>query len=389
MSNGNEMDEIAQRMSGVVVAMINASTQLAFAIVELRAKAIREAARQGEFRSREVRERMRAWRQADAAVWQAAMRPQWWRQAGVEDIARVWRAASTWHQVDPQAAAARAMVVERLADRGVRIDPTSASSSPDDVAWLCDALDRAAAERATAASTVRTGEQAGGRPVSTPANGADPGAGPGSGQRAPHGVDTETKAARAAQARAADAARAEEHVRAAYGGDRAGRVVGCQAWGALVHLLTQAEQDGHDVRRLLAEVPAFVDRARTPAAFAFRAIEDRLAGMVDLGTVSTGGSAAGKQRAAAERAATPGPRPAPSGTRADAEPGGGSGVEPGVEPAKAAAVAAEGFPESTKTVISQAAETVAGAGQRVPGEAAPTRQQGTSEVAAPGRADGR
>ncbi|GAA1654331.1 hypothetical protein GCM10009828_099710 [Actinoplanes couchii] len=35
------------------------------------------------------REQMRMHHRADSAVWRAAMRPQWWRDAGAEDIDRV------------------------------------------------------------------------------------------------------------------------------------------------------------------------------------------------------------------------------------------------------------------------------------------------------------
>src|SRR4051812_11821228 len=45
---------------------------------------------------------------------------------------------------------------------------------------------------------------------------------------------------------------------------------------ALAHQLNQLEDQGHDVQLLLYAVPEFVDRAHTPAAFAFRSIEDRL-----------------------------------------------------------------------------------------------------------------
>ncbi|MFG3713384.1 hypothetical protein ACIBTZ_08735 [Micromonospora sp. NPDC049460] len=34
------------------------------------------------------------------------------------------------------------------------------------------------------------------------------------------------------------------------------------------------QRAGHDVRELLRQVPGFVDRAHTPAAYAFRVVDD-------------------------------------------------------------------------------------------------------------------
>lgn len=59
----------------------------------------------------------------------------------------------------------------------------------------------------------------------------------------------------------------------------------CEAWGALAYTLDQAQQAGHDLQQLLRGVPSFVDRARTPGAFACRVVQDQLDGRIDLGTV--------------------------------------------------------------------------------------------------------
>jgi hypothetical protein len=75
-----------------------------------------------------------------------------------------------------------------------------------------------------------------------------------------------------------------------WSGERGDAIVGCRAWGALSYQLGQLEDQGHDVEELLRGVPAFVDKAHTPAAFAFRSIEERLeeaADRADTRTTST------------------------------------------------------------------------------------------------------
>ncbi|WP_198141556.1 hypothetical protein [Micromonospora sp. ATCC 39149] len=86
---------------------------------------------------------MRAAQQTGATVWRPATRPSWWRQASAEDIARAWRASAEWAAVDPRAEAAQRVMVVRLAERGVRVDPQT-GARPGDEAWLSDQLDRAA-----------------------------------------------------------------------------------------------------------------------------------------------------------------------------------------------------------------------------------------------------
>ncbi|MGC9670994.1 hypothetical protein ACNTMW_31155, partial [Planosporangium sp. 12N6] len=140
----NEMAEIHRRANQAVVAGIQAASQMAGVLIQLRIRQLREAAARGEEHARQTRAAVRAWHAADAATWREAMRPGWWRTAGASDITAVWRAASTWHHVDPRAEAARRVVVERLAERGVTVD-VDAGDRPDDVAWLSEALDRAAA----------------------------------------------------------------------------------------------------------------------------------------------------------------------------------------------------------------------------------------------------
>ncbi len=393
MSQDNVIQDVISDVNLAFAKVINAASGLAMAVIDLRIQRLREAARRDEQEAGAAREQARMHHQADAAVWRAAMRPQWWRDAGPEDISRVWRAASTWQHVDPRAAEARQVVVERLAERGVHVDPAAPSQpSPQDVAWLSDALDRAAADRAAAGDAepgqARPGHGRGTAPGENPAV-----------------IDGEVgQAPETQQPRRMAQRKAGEHVRAAWSPQRAERVIGCQAWEVLVNQLDQVEQQGHDVQALLRGVPAFVDRAHTPAAFAFRSIEDRLDGLVDLGTQrssdtvpaaqpGTTPAVAGSSPAAsaAGESRRPGPVPDPAATTlvdavdqvppdavvGEVQATGGDG--------QAAQAAARAYPISTREAVAAAAEK-GEAGQdggtgsapavaRVPGAGAPDRGQ--------------
>ncbi|MEV4773075.1 hypothetical protein [Micromonospora humida] len=244
----NEMAEFHQRATAATAAAIQAASQLAQLLIEVRIVQLQRAARASEEQARQARAQARAAQQADAAVWRPAMRPGWWRTAGTEDIAQVWRAASTWQHVDPRAQQARQVVVDQLAKRtGQAGEKPEPAREPDDIEVLSDAVDRAVSE-----ATDRAG-----RPAMT------------------------EEAVRDRQERMA------AEVRKAWSsGRRADRVLGCEAWGALAYTLDQAQQAGHDVQQLLRGVPGFVDRARTPAAFACRVVQDQIEGRIDLGTVT-------------------------------------------------------------------------------------------------------
>ncbi|MEV0732384.1 hypothetical protein [Polymorphospora sp. NPDC050346] len=381
-----EVDEARQRMSGVMVAMIQSATQLALVIVELRIAALREAARdqahqdqavaqRREQQARVLREQARMRHQADAMVWREAMRPQWWRTAGAEDIARVWRAAREWCDVDPRAAAARDVMVDRLAERGVRVDPTAGRQpTPDDIAWLSDALDRAAADRAAAkAAASEPGRSTGAppRPPAGPAPEADPGmAEPGAvveGEIVEQRDERAERAAEAAREQAERADRAAAHVRTVWSADRAERVIGCKAWGALVHLLGELEDAGNDVEPLLRAVPEFVDRAHTPAAFAYRSVEDAVGGVVDLGTAQAPAAAAAtKATASARPKASTTAKASPEEAVVDEQ--GGPGPSATQTRTDAAAVA---YPVPTAEAVAAAAAGGTSSAQQTSGGAAP------------------
>ncbi|MEU7935260.1 hypothetical protein [Micromonospora echinofusca] len=287
-----EMAEIHQRATAAMTAAIQAAGQLAQVLIDARIAQLQRAARASEDQARQIRAQARAAQQADAAVWRPAMRPGWWRTAGTEDIARVWRAASTWQHVDPRAQQARQVVVDQLAKRAGRAaEKHEPVREPDDIEVLSDAVDRAMHE---ATDRVR-------RPAMS------------------------AEAVRDRQERMA------AEVRKAWpSGQRAERVLGCEAWGALAYTLDQAQQAGHDVQQLLRGVPNFIDRARTPGAFACRVVQDQLDGRIDLGTVRRDRS----QEAAENQAART--DPAESIATSSSE---------------AAATAARAYPASTRDVV--------------------------------------
>ncbi|MFC4066716.1 hypothetical protein [Actinoplanes subglobosus] len=367
MSQDNMIDDVISDVSRAFAKMVNASSDFAMALIELRIQRLREAARRDDEAARAAREQMRVHHLADSAVWRAAMRPQWWRDAGAEDISRVWRAASTWQHVDPRAAEARQVVIDRLADRGVHVDPAALSqSSPEDIAWLSDALDRAAADRAAraAAAGTRPGKVRPDRERRS-APGENPTVIDGEVGQEPDPQEPRRTWAEREQ-------KAAEHVRGAWSPERAERVIGCDAWGVLANQLDQVEQAGHDVQALLRGVPDFVDRAHTPAAFAFRSIEDRLDGLVDLGTQSSSDSRATAQPSAvpeaaqgsptvggaeASRSSAPAPDTVPAVVPAQVPPDVSvGGAQDSVGDGQAVQVAAQAYPIATKDAVAAVAE---------------------------------
>lgn len=261
----NEMAEIHQRATAAVTAMIQAAGEVAQVLIEARIMQLQRAARARDEQARRIRAQTRAAQQADAAVWRPAMRTGWWRTAGTEDIARVWRAASTWHHVDPRAQQARQMVVDQLAKRAGRVMPETPKSAPDGIEVLSDAVDRAVSEDT---------EQSQRLPMS-------------------------------AEAVSDRHERMAAEVHKAWPGQRADTVIGCEAWGALAYTLDQAQHSGHDVQQLLRGVSRFVDRAQRPAAYACRVVQDQLDDTVDLGTVRIEHSRHGTEPATVAASAFP------------------------------------------------------------------------------------
>ncbi|MBM0233733.1 hypothetical protein JNW91_18875 [Micromonospora sp. STR1_7] len=338
----NEIAEFHQRATSAVTAAIQAAGQLAQVLIDARIAQLQRAARVSEEQARQIRAQARAAQQADAALWRPATRPAWWRQASPDDIARAWRASSGWAAVDPRARRAQQVIAERLAERGVRVDP-DAGGRPENAAWLSDQLDRAAVDDVPESRR-------------DPADGrADPEDG---GRR------------RTARQRQEEMA---IHVRAVWSTERAERVIGSQAWPALAYKLDQLEQAGHDVRDLLRQVPGFVDRAHTPAAYAFRVVDDYAA---DVDQTAGHQGEAGSQPAPERGSVTLEGEWRDTGGAAEDHAASEGGSD-----ARAAHLAAQGFPSSTRSAVAAAAAS--------PAVDAQQRPAGPGAQAAPEAASGR
>ncbi|GAA2705237.1 hypothetical protein ACFY2R_26530 [Micromonospora olivasterospora] len=348
----NEMAEIHQRATAAVTAAIQAAGQLAQAAIEIRIAQLQRAARASEEQARRIRAQVRAAQQAGATVWRPATRPSWWRQASAEDIARAWRASAEWAAVDPRAQAAQQVIVVRLAERGVHVDPQT-GARPGDEAWLSDQLDRAAVDDVD-------------RPSEVPPAGARPDAG---------------ERRRTAQERQEAMA---VHVREVWSADRAERVIASAAWPALAYKLDQLERAGHDVRDLLRQVPGFVDRAHTPAAYAFRVVDD-YATEQGAGAARTDGTVQGDGDRPAvtldgEWRETGGDRG--EDARGDRPEAGQTSAGPGDRDVHAAKLAAQAFPQSTAAAVTDATA----AGRPAEARPAPPRSAAADVTAeAPGR----
>ncbi|MEV4847835.1 hypothetical protein AB0K20_32110 [Micromonospora matsumotoense] len=71
----NEMAEFHQRATAATTAAIQAASQLAQLLIEVRIAQLQRAARASEEQARQARAQARAAQQADAAVWRPATRP--------------------------------------------------------------------------------------------------------------------------------------------------------------------------------------------------------------------------------------------------------------------------------------------------------------------------
>jgi hypothetical protein len=139
-------DQLVRAFVQLTGALVEQAARLAIRIIERRAELLRQAAAQGERQARVERARLAGHHAADAAIWRRTTDPRWWRTADERHIAAAWRAASTWHHVDADAAGAREVIAQRLRRRGVDVSQ-DVTANPGDVRWLATALDLARAER--------------------------------------------------------------------------------------------------------------------------------------------------------------------------------------------------------------------------------------------------
>ncbi|MGC9670933.1 hypothetical protein ACNTMW_30850, partial [Planosporangium sp. 12N6] len=263
------------------------------------------------------------------------------------------------------------VVVERLAERGVTVD-VDAGDRPDDVAWLSEALDRAAALDEPVDGLVDDD-------VDEQQTASDP------------DVDTAEQARARQEARAArraEAARRQEemagHVRAAWPAERAEKVIASEAWPVLAYKLDQLDRAGYDVQAMLRAVPSFIDRAHTPAAYAYRVMDDAVTDMAAAERAQAAGARADerdqrtidgdwRERAGAAHAAGDDQTARAAADRADTAY---AAAERDADRAasheeRAAQIVAQGYPDRTDTAVAEAATAATAATS--PGAARPAR----------------
>jgi hypothetical protein len=135
---GRNTDEVLGGARGGLVAAIATAALAAAELIAFIAAQVREANERNERALQVARERAAAAYRRDRDLWQPAQQDEWWSKADVTAKAQAWRAASTWHQVDESAAAARSVIADRLAAEGVNIADRYAR--PDDLEWMRAAL---------------------------------------------------------------------------------------------------------------------------------------------------------------------------------------------------------------------------------------------------------
>ncbi|MEU5949592.1 hypothetical protein ABZ793_29095 [Micromonospora sp. NPDC047465] len=135
--------------------------------------------------------------------------------------------------------------------------------------------------------------------------------------------------------------------------DLAERVIESAAWPALAYKLDQLQRAGHDV--WLRQVPCFVDRARTPAAYAFRVVDDYA---TDQSAAAARADAHGGED---RRAVTldgewrEAGRATEEGTRDGRPDADQTSTGSGERDVRGARLAAQAFPQSTEAAVTEAA----------------------------------
>lgn len=231
----SEIDVVRQRVTATLTASIVVAGQVAETIVAVQANQLRRKALRTTIDARQERERVSAMRAAHSAVWQPALRRDWWNRATVDDISKAWQAAAVWHRADPRAAEARQVMTERLAQRGIDVQPEKMDAG--DRQWLAVALQLAEQEKSRATTAGSEGNDR-------------------SSVDEPRFTHTD-----------ADRDRIAEEVRQHCSRDKADQLLNCQAWPALAYRLHDFEHEGGSVDVALQRLPT-LSNAHTPAALA-------------------------------------------------------------------------------------------------------------------------
>lgn len=139
----DDMEQLHMVSREVLLQAARTATRVAEAVLHVRAERARQAAEADRRAWEGHREHTRAYRDAQAAVWETRLRdPHWFADAPVQEVMDTWASADAWARTgDARAAAAREQL--RLRVRGVGLDPDLVQTAVDarDAQTLSDLLD--------------------------------------------------------------------------------------------------------------------------------------------------------------------------------------------------------------------------------------------------------
>jgi len=100
MTNAPEDDEVIEVAAANLRTALMAAAQVAQRVARAREQDLRKAAATGTQEAAELQARLEAQRQSALAVTAPARRDDWWANASVEDISRVYEVAHAWEDTD-------------------------------------------------------------------------------------------------------------------------------------------------------------------------------------------------------------------------------------------------------------------------------------------------
>lgn len=163
------MAEQSDGMDDVLDGTLRVALTAAGRLAEMAARDIEQSARaaQGasENEARQLQARLDAERSAARAQLAPVRQDDWWDKARTTDIARAWQTAATWQQVDPEAAAAVAVIGQQVQKRfdvdidSTKADPRSVQTLLDEHGLAAPRRGHEAAQHAEAAILLATGDR--------------------------------------------------------------------------------------------------------------------------------------------------------------------------------------------------------------------------------------
>jgi Relaxase/Mobilisation nuclease domain len=139
----HEPDGINETLAGTLRVGLTVAGQLAERAARAREQQAREAQAATEQQARELQARLDAERAAARAALASVHRPEWWRHAEPDQIARAWQTAQTWRDLDPDARLAGERISDELRAR-YELDTRELGADPAAVRDALAAHDAAA-----------------------------------------------------------------------------------------------------------------------------------------------------------------------------------------------------------------------------------------------------